>query len=112
MLARQLFPDVIQGCYVEGEIDDSNNKALIQEKPIVIETQTITPEQVKTLQELIGNDEEYKQKLLHFFKIVDFNTLPAAQWERIVAAVKKHAEMQTGKTTTVSQEDRLQAMGA
>ncbi len=112
MLARQLFPDVIQGCYVEGEIDDSSDKALVQEEPIVIGAQTITSGQVQSLQALIGDDKEYMQKLLHFFKIEDFNELPAAQWERIVAAVKKHAEVQANKTAAASQEDQSQAMEA
>jgi len=94
MLARQLFPDVIQGCYVEDEIGDVLEKEPIQEAPVLIANPTVTQEQVQILQELINDDEEYKQKLLGFFKITDFNELPVAQWDHILAAVKKHAQNQ------------------
>lgn len=94
MLARQLFPDVIQGCYVEGEIRDALDKESMKEAPPAIANPMVTQEQVKVLQELISGDEEYRQKLFHFFKITDFGELPASQWDRILAAVKKHAEAQ------------------
>lgn len=94
MLARQLFPDVIQGCYVEGEIGDALAKEPVQEEPVLIANPTITQEQVHMLQKLINDDEEYHQKLLNFFKIADFSELPATQWERLLAAVKKHADAQ------------------
>lgn len=94
MLARQLFPDVIQGCYVEGEIRDALDKESMQEAPAAIANPMITQEQVKVLQELVNDDEEYRQKLFYFFKITDFGELPAAQWDRILAAVKKHAQNQ------------------
>jgi hypothetical protein len=106
MLARQLFPDVIQGCYVEGEIDDSINKEPVHNDPVMIANQTITQEQAQALHALINNDEEYRQKLLNFFKIADLNELPATQWERIFAAVKKHADIQP------AHEDQLQVMEA
>jgi hypothetical protein len=94
MLARQLFPDVIQGCYVEGEIRDVLEKEPDQEMPNLIVNPTITQEQVQLLQKLINGDEEYKQKLFNFFKITNFSELPVAQWDRILAAVKRHADTQ------------------
>lgn len=94
MLARQLFPDVIQGCYVEGEIVDVLEKESAQEAPASTVNQTILHEQVQMLQELINEDNEYKQRLLNFFKITDFNELPVAQWDRVLAAVKKHTQNQ------------------
>ena len=94
MLARQLFPDVIHGCYVEGEIGDALEKEPAQDAPVLIANSTITQEQVQTLEELINNDEEYRQKLLDFFKITDFNELPVVQWDRLLVAVKKHTDMQ------------------
>jgi hypothetical protein len=84
MLARQLFPDVIQGCYVEGEIGDSLNEGPM----VTAETQTITREQSQKLEVLIGNDEEYKKKLLTFFKIESLEQLHISQWDRIVMATQ------------------------
>ena len=92
MLARQLFPDVIQGCYIEGEIGDAIEKAPVQE--VQIPSPTITQEQMYILQDLIKNDEEYKQKLLNFFSIADFSELPSTQWDRVFSAAQKHADAQ------------------
>ena len=94
MLARQLFPDVIQGCYVEGEIRDVLEKEPDQEMPNLIVNPTITQEQVQLLQKLINGDEEYKQKLFNFFKVTNFSELPVAQWDRILATLKRHADTQ------------------
>jgi len=89
MLARQLFPDVIQGCYVEGEISEALANA---EEPAALEMETITPEQAQTLEMLISKDEKYKKRLLEFFKIESFEELPASHWDRVMVAAQKHIE--------------------
>lgn len=92
MLARQLFPDVIQGCYVEGEIRDSANTEFPAEEEAQKVPETISEEQANHLTDLIGDDDDYKTKLLSFFKIESLNQIPANQWERILASVQKHCE--------------------
>lgn len=92
MLARQLFPDVIQGCYVEGEIVDSLNGCSL-ESPVNL----ITAEQAQQIEALIANDEQYREKLLKFFVIEKFTQLPNNQWERVIAAAHKHTEEKNQK---------------
>lgn len=89
MLARQLFPDVIQGCYVEGEIGDTSNN---QGMDSVSATSMITHEQAEELETLVADDHEYKVKLLTFFKIKNFNQLHSTQLDRVLTAIKKHSE--------------------
>lgn len=95
MLARQLFPDVIQGCYVEGEIQE----ALVDhpEEQASHEIEMISSEQVQTLEMLLAKDEKYKKRLLEFFKIESFQELASSHWERIMIAVEKHIQQQKQK---------------
>lgn len=104
MLARQLFPDVIQGCYVEGEIGDALN--ISQAEQSVEEILTITHEQAQYLETIIGEDEEYKKKLLGFFRIDSIEQIPSSQWERVIASVQKHSE----EKDQVSEEESLEAV--
>ncbi len=86
MLARQLFPDVIQGCYVEGEICDPLNTEPSQKDSLITAVETVSEEQAKCLSDLIGDDVEYTMKLLTFFKIECIEQIPAVQWERILVS--------------------------
>ena len=90
MLARQLFPDVIQGCYVEGEIRDSVNAELSEQEALTTVSETISEEQTEHLSSLIGDDDGYKTKLLSFFKIESLNQIPTNQWERTLSSVQRH----------------------
>ena len=81
-LARQLFPDVIKGCYVQGEISDAPplNAPVdypIVDKPISVspsvddETQRpemITDEQYQVLEEWMGDNLVLRQNILTFLK--------------------------------------------
>ena len=72
-LARQLFPDVIKGCYVQGEIGDAPAfNAHVSYQPevecTVVERDTITEEQAEELHELIGDDESYRKCVMNFIK--------------------------------------------
>lgn len=90
-LARRLFPDVIGGCYVEGELqEDPPSKPCetapetIQAEPIPIET--ITKEQEKELQHLIGQFpavQEKAQKLLDYFEVSSFDLIPKERFDRL-----------------------------
>ena len=70
-LARQLFPDVIKGCYVEGEIatpnvDVNHHKIesdvnLCQEKP-----EAISDKQYQELEEAMGTNILLRQNILNF----------------------------------------------
>jgi len=98
MLARQLFPDIIQGCYVEGEIRDS-----LKEDPIAA-AKTISDEQVTLLADLIGENEEYTAKLLDFFQIESLDQLLVNQWERVLTSVQKHCERNSQEDMGIEDE--------
>ena len=102
-LARQLFPDVIDGCYVEGEIShappltnwndlpsqDTEDNALDK----TIDYETITTEELKTLEEKLEEHLEIKEALLKWLKIykntVDLSKLPAEIYPKMMARIEK-----------------------
>jgi hypothetical protein len=95
-LARQLFPDVIKGCYVEGEISQAppinqpivevESEKAIEEKDAV-SLPIITAEQYDEINDLIGEDEAYRKKLEGFilknFKAASLQELPAHLYSKV-----------------------------
>lgn len=80
-LARQLFADVIKGCYVEGEISRAVALDAVIEtpQPQTIEAENISvadapklpiisEDQYGELNDLIGEDDEYRSKIEGFIK--------------------------------------------
>ena len=83
-LARQLFPEVIKGTYVQGEItdipqDDSND---------VHEVEIITQEQVTALHEALKDKPDLKNKIMDYLQnklnITDFAKMPAKIFPAII----------------------------
>lgn len=113
-LARQLFPDVIKGCYVEGEIAqareaekfDHKNEIEVKVTPKVskkIETaepmpegvEVITPEEHKTLVKILktcGNDfsNEISAKVKDLYPNINgWKELPAEVYKEILSEAEK-----------------------
>ena len=85
-LARQLFPDVIGNCYVQGEISELPAEEEHTPPPLpVIETADplLSDEEVNEIEELIGDDEERRKSVLYFieerFKVTQFNQLDSTE---------------------------------
>ncbi len=97
-LARQLFPDVIKGCYVEGEISQAISvDNTPQQEPQMIEP-VISEEDVFYLEENFDKVPEYRNQVFKFlsasFKISSFNELPLKLLDRIKNGLhKKLCEM-------------------
>ncbi len=114
-LARRLFPDVIKGCYTEGEIEVLKQPYVEQKEPVieahvnplytdrvkqeesVVNPLYISKEQVEKLDDLIGEDEEYREKILSWLKkeknIDSFDQLTPQLYELILKkALMKFAE--------------------
>lgn len=103
-LARQLFPDVIKGCYVQGEIADApplheiipQNDELPQET--VIEPmelpEMITDEQYQVLEEWMGNNLILRQNILTFLKkkwgIETLQQMPVEIYDHALNRAKQH----------------------
>ena len=65
-LARQLFPDVIGNCYVEGEVVETLDGELIKDIEAEDPNKTISLEQADSINEMIGDDKEFRDIVLDF----------------------------------------------
>ncbi len=103
-LARQLFPDVIQGCYVVGEISDAPpldgpvveyvNEEVTE---VIVHIDTITEDEAKDLDELIGYDVDYRKCVMKFiekeFQAKKLSEMPRNIYDKILpVATRKHEE--------------------
>jgi len=73
-LARQLFPDVIKGCYVEGEISDAaplHEERGVQSLEYVdppIEQKLVSEEQVQQMKEALSLDPEFENRFRDYIE--------------------------------------------
>lgn len=102
-LARQLFPDVIKGCYVEGEISQALEVEKLPAQPIQVKEEVkeevISEEEAVALMEAFDLVPEYKAQVTKFlatsFKVNSFRELPIRLLDRIRSGLqKKLAEVQ------------------
>jgi len=96
-LARQLFPDVIGNCYVEGEISDA--QPLYDEQTSVeaedISNGSITEDQARELDSMIGGDDEYREIVLDFiqkrFGEPSLSSIPSELYQTIYDKIAAHS---------------------
>jgi hypothetical protein len=107
-LARQLFPDVIKGCYVQGEISDapplnapveyqSEDKVICVSQSVEDETQnpkSITDEQYQVLEDWMGDNLLLRQNILTFMKkkwgIETLQEMPVEIYDHAINRAKQH----------------------
>ncbi len=89
-LARQLFPDVIKGCYVKGELSEEDEYEIetIQSKPEII---TISAEEAEELEILLNKVPDYKERALKW--IAETHKIHSLQYltPKIYAGIKSYA---------------------
>ncbi len=120
-LARQLFPDVIGSCYVEGEIKDDPNipdstnkqietidlvQSLTDKNPV--KEEVITYDQCQFLYNLLQQCPKYYQKVSEFFYkkgITGLDSIPASTYDRIVQGAHKAIE-ELNKATEEQLEEK------
>lgn len=94
-LGRRLFPDVLQGCYVEGEISQKDPEELKQsEKTVEVEKITYaTAEEVEELWELLKETPEFAEELTaHTRKLTgdaDVSKLPQSHVQCAIRRAKE-----------------------
>lgn len=107
-LARQLFPDVIGGCYVEGEISQAPKLTewsdLKGQEPTphsldkAVDYEVISPEELKTLESKLAEHQEIKDSLLQWLKknknTSDLAHLPAEIYPKMLDRIAKVEEEQ------------------
>lgn len=90
-LRRRLFPDVATRSYVEGEIEEVEVEleSTQAESAPIREEQTITPEQALEIEKEIGEDDDYRTRLLQFWStslkqtVTKFDQIPAKKLSAI-----------------------------
>lgn len=87
-LARQLFPDVIKGCYVDGEISaevlpSSTPPQIEALPPIPDPVEYLSKDQVKQILETC-QDADFMEKLLSFFEVESLGEVEAQHFETIL----------------------------
>jgi len=100
MLARQLFPDVIKGCgYSLEELNEIKDSKPFVEKPPAIEPiqfEKITQEQFEQLDDMIGEDKVYRDKVMKLLKdhlhINSLLDLPEHMYNRVMSGAQKNAQ--------------------
>jgi hypothetical protein len=103
-LARQLFPDVIGNCYVEGEISEATplyDSHTVQDDECDISVDVaddkVSPEQIEALKTLLMDcDDNFIATVFNFlqqrFGKPDFSVLPADMYETISKKLVAHLD--------------------
>lgn len=92
-LARQLFPDVIKGCYVQGEI------SAIPVEEVHVDTYAdvtdVSAEEISELESLLSHNEILKSNALTFiekrFGAPDFNLIDREVYSALIERARKEA---------------------
>jgi hypothetical protein len=110
-LARQLFPDVIKGCYVQGEIAESmlsQNHQVLEEKE---SNAIISDDQYEELEELIGDNLLLRQNILSFMKrrwdVETLQKMPLELYEHALRRATEESEKR--EESKISEEIEMEA---
>lgn len=114
-LARQLYPDVIKGCYVEGEVRDGiidNPRQISKEADFEEIKTTISKEKVDELAYLINQcPESYKNQVwttLEKMNIYSFEQIAEETYTRIKLAALKQIESNVKQIDITEQKDIIE----
>ena len=118
-LARQLFPDVIKGCYVQGEISDAPALNASVDKVITVnpdvdedtgKPEAISDEQYQELEEWMGENLLLRQNILTFMKrkwnIDTLQEMPVEIYDHAMKRAKQHR-----KNAEEALGEKMQAVG-
>lgn len=84
-LARSHFPDCLYGVYTPDEVEEIKVKGeTVDSDPFISENEQAF------IHQLIGNDEERKNKLFNHFGIEDFSGIRRSQWDDVMKASSKY----------------------
>lgn len=114
-LARQLFPDVIKGCYVEEEIPKLDENEATRVEAVLIPN-TITEEEAGNLDRLLNQVPDYKEEVLKSlmdkFSISSLFDLTPELKQRIeVKALKKITEKKATELENMVEDIKAERIG-
>jgi hypothetical protein len=123
-LARQLYPDVIKGCYVEGEIRDAgplyDNVSRDVQSVEVTKTQTLSDEQIAQLNEAFVEFPDYKCQVIEFLSknkgLSDVSDIPIDLFPKIMRKIdilrqERDSSKNEATEEIMSAEDYKKAQG-
>jgi hypothetical protein len=93
MLARQLFPDIIVDCYVQGEISESPGLF----EPIAITSSMISQEEAKNVSDLVEGDKEpekLRSMILSTTGADSYESIPADRLQKMLKYIEERQERQ------------------
>ncbi len=115
-LARQLFPDIIKGCYVQYEISEAVafDAPVANEEPAmdeILNVKHISADEADHLDAMIGDDEAYRECVMSFikkhFNIVSLADIPHSLYDKILPiATGKFEERKAKALGLVSGEEQ------
>jgi len=88
MLARQLFADVIGGCYTREEMDDENfinkNASVVDIASVIVKTSGMFSDgQSDELESLVANMPDIRERILSLYVVTKFTEIHATNFEFI-----------------------------
>lgn len=111
-LARQLFPDVIKGCYVQGEIEASVNRIREAEVEDVTPVPTISDEQLQKLGEIFENNPVFGENVRNFMKkkygIEKLNLMPVDFYGEVIDRAKRIESERKAKEYEAAKEGEIE----
>lgn len=103
-LARQLFPDVIHGCYVENELRE---EPLLQESEIVETPELISDDAAEFLEDKVKHHPDVRKRILKIiadrYMAYSFAQLPQEHYERTVSWIDRAIAKEGQKTDAQSE---------
>ncbi len=102
-LARQLFPDVIKGCYVQGEIPDEvpANHPYIEPAEVVVDVKKISEDELKEIEVYLENNAALRSNISIFMEkkygISEIALMPKEFYPMALDRAKKQFEEEQQK---------------
>lgn len=98
-LARQLFPDLVHGCYVSGEVSETISLAEeINDEAVEIHAteSKIDEEKAGYLDQLIGTDDEFRKRIMdRIFDVcgaTELVDMPIDLYDKVLAGTLQHIQ--------------------
>ncbi len=110
-LGRQLFADVIKGCYVEGElqeVEDAKWSApvnMMQEAALALPELTISDDQVAEIMKYLCDDPEALTSIVKIARIDSLDQLPVARYAKCLAWAKQRSDERIEKEMAMTQAE-------